>query len=1188
MAITLMAFVMVLCLALLALSRVETTASKNAETMELARQNARLGMMAALAQLQKTAGPDQRVSAPASLLDTNPSTAAIDGVAHPYWTGIWQDSNPADHRREFVKPGESSPIPSSDRKTAVWLVSGTNPDPLSSLPATKSIRLVDKGSVSAATGYVDAEKMEIRDTTLPSGKVTGHYAYWVGDEGIKAKITLSNPYAAAGSGTPEKVFSQTLSQRNAGEAVSGFDAKDAGEFVLTQKSADMPKLLSTRTLSLLHNSFETSQKDRFHDITTCSFGLLTDTRWGGLKKDLTLAFESPDTLFDAGELAADFANSGERNTPGTGGGAETHDLGYVFAFERPSAASKYQTPDAANWSNTASRKFRGPTWHYLRSYYRLYKDVDTDSSGTPSLKARPILPSALANSSVNPNPVSKTHSIPYNFYRSSDSDSDVFTKSKNNNLYVFGTTYPLVNVLRPTGYQVAPSLARIMFLYSIGRENGRLAFYTNVFAVVYNPYNVSLRFRGFKINLEGQPLSIGWRSTDPANPSGPVPDYYYNIDSTSKAFSESHNWYETTQKNSWETGSFGGVTQPWSCLSMILTADGTASPKADKVLAPGELALVSMGQSSPTDYTHGQTAQQSWNVDSGMRMNTFFKSPNWTTIPVSDTSKNWFVMRFNTSNGFTVNLFQTPDDLSAASNSWSSSHTQDGLLGTTPMPWYQLAAPPQYFFVGGAKDSDPYVTGAELDTGSNGKRKYAIAMVDCKLIPPAQDFAAAANGNPAAALPSAVYFKSTKALWEGEIREISGGNINDVVPDNDTATYRAYWGPGVDAATGFTQVPFLEVPRQPLVSLGQLGSLVCGLYGSDPLLAIGNSYAHPMVDRANVYNLVSGRSYADLSYLMNESLWDSFYFSTLVPANTYGTAAQFQSAVQDNAAKLADSGQNFILPNSRLRFITGSAKTPAAILGELSNHRKAASNLKIDGAFNVNSTSPEAWKAVLSGLRQQHVQYSSLAGVPSLTGLKEAFFSRFAFPFGQDGDTPEEKWRGFVSLSAGQVSSLAEKLVEQVKSRGPFTSLGDFVNRRLATDESGLEGPLQAAIDATGINARMAQGTPSTPSGAPNPLHRAADKAAGIPGYLMQSDILKALGPSLSARSDTFLIRAYGDVQNKATGRTEGKAWCEAIVQRLPEPVQPSAANPLEPADPSLYGRRFVIVSFRYLGPDEI
>jgi hypothetical protein len=68
-------------------------------------------------------------------------------------------------------------------------------------------------------------------------------------------------------------------------------------------------------------------------------------------------------------------------------------------------------------------------------------------------------------------------------------------------------------------------------------------------------------------------------------------------------------------------------------------------------------------------------------------------------------------------------------------------------------------------------------------------------------------------------------------------------------------------------------------------------------------------------------------------------------------------------------------------------------------------------------------------------------------------------------------------------------------------------------------------------------------------------------------------------------------VRAYGDAVNPATGTVESRAWCEAVVQRLPDYVDP--ANPPETATDlsttnQTYGRRFEIVQFRWLAPDDV
>jgi hypothetical protein len=73
------------------------------------------------------------------------------------------------------------------------------------------------------------------------------------------------------------------------------------------------------------------------------------------------------------------------------------------------------------------------------------------------------------------------------------------------------------------------------------------------------------------------------------------------------------------------------------------------------------------------------------------------------------------------------------------------------------------------------------------------------------------------------------------------------------------------------------------------------------------------------------------------------------------------------------------------------------------------------------------------------------------------------------------------------------------------------------------------------------------------------------------------AQIFTVLAPQLSVRSDTFRIRAYGEVLNSSDGTTvEATAYCEAIVQRTVDLA------------PNGLGRRFAVTYFRWLGPGDI
>ena len=172
-----------------------------------------------------------------------------------------------------------------------------------------------------------------------------------------------------------------------------------------------------------------------------------------------------------------------------------------------------------------------------------------------------------------------------------------------------------------------------------------------------------------------------------------------------------------------------------------------------------------------------------------------------------------------------------------------------------------------------------------------------------------------------------------------------------------------------------------------------------------------------------------------------------------------------------------------------------------------------------------------------------------------------------------------------------------------MRTRGPFVSISDFINRRLVSatgspaevSATGIDGALAAAITAAGLNNVEATGYKSEPptksANIADPAHQRPHLIVDFPGWLTQADVLQPIAPYIAARSDTFVIRSFGEIRNP-TGKVEAKAWCEAIVQRRLDYVdssQPATtpARELNQLNKAL-GRRFEIVSFRWLSPDEI
>jgi hypothetical protein len=199
--------------------------------------------------------------------------------------------------------------------------------------------------------------------------------------------------------------------------------------------------------------------------------------------------------------------------------------------------------------------------------------------------------------------------------------------------------------------------------------------------------------------------------------------------------------------------------------------------------------------------------------------------------------------------------------------------------------------------------------------------------------------------------------------------------------------------------------------------------------------------------------------------------------------------------------------------------------------------------------------------------------------------------------------TEDSRWLGFRELSDTEIRELAEAVVRQVKRRGPFRSLGEFVNRRRSEDvELARFGAIQAALEdpkvtinrdyrgaAREIDAASIAGT--------NYKFREAalgSRFQGTPAYINQADILTPIAPVIQARSDTFVIRGYGEARSANGLEITARAWCEAVVQRVPEYVDETDLPELAPAllrsqANRTFGRRFVIRSFRWLsGPEAV
>jgi hypothetical protein len=268
----------------------------------------------------------------------------------------------------------------------------------------------------------------------------------------------------------------------------------------------------------------------------------------------------------------------------------------------------------------------------------------------------------------------------------------------------------------------------------------------------------------------------------------------------------------------------------------------------------------------------------------------------------------------------------------------------------------------------------------------------------------------------------------------------------------------------------------------------------------------------------------------------------------------------------------------------------------------------------------VNSTSVTAWRALLGHARDQrvpHIRESGRGWSAALSDATDHVWSRFSIAgdteagtAGSSGAFPEAtEFAGYRTVDDSFLDELAKEVVTQVRARGPFLSLAEFVNRQLSSGDLALAGTIQAALNKLSekpstdpfseIRALSSVATTDPPSPARVTYDEeykfrqaaAGHSAYGLPGWTRQADILRPLAPILSARDDTFTIRAYGDARDKS-GMVVAKAWCEATVRRTRGFVDPADAAdlttaPTRPANQS-FGRRYVVASFRWLAPGEV
>lgn len=1174
--LSLMILLTVIAVGLLSMSSVTMRKTNAEQPMAAARANAKLGLDLALDELQKAAGPDQRITAAADILSGN--NTAKDGRKR--WIGVWNTStyNPATpDTKAFVRW-----LVSSNETTSTSTPNTSNLTMVASDPATTDYEIfkaVDYPSgTNNATNSVKVPKVEISSNSSTSKH---YYAYWVEDEGLKADLGWKEGNAttselkqaarlSAAPGADYGVFGGPFTSSNVKYPITKDSLTDNPWLANIDKAlspADMPLLMSS------NSSLSNWLKSTRHDVTLGSLGVMADVKKGGLRRDLSLAFEM-DGAAESGNATTNFnAQDGEfvggndtLTAPSLAPGMTVKER---FLYRDTKGTGTPFSNDIT--SNTSI--IRGPNWWALRDYANLYKRL-SGTSGNYTLQARSYYPNRSAGGPLL---------------------GDLTTANRSGSTWDAEYTDGQY-VYRPARCNYAPILLGSVCLYSATVTGGKLGLGVDSIIYLWNPYNRSLKF----------------------DKLGIIASYGFPGDIT---FVVNNGVSNTT---------YGAAT-----LAAYLAANSGLEGGAISYLvpsltmAPGEVVVVSPSSNrSTTARPLNDEAKPGLNTDmsSGVILTKHWNGTAWTEVSLGSTDT--VSMRYVSSTGGNA-WFMLRASLPPSSTTGNSLPSTPGeeLQAPENNNWGDNGPIAEYFYPSQRTGTTvgPYASNTLVNT----KKFFGIHTF---LTKPA--YHAGNKPNPVEVFSqfNPAHVGSTMSdIWRvcnfNQVYNMVSreGDINTLLQEvgvNFPATMlsNGFWGESY--AAGSTSVPITNIPSAPIFSLASFSHAALSVRTSEPYHAVGNSWANLFVPRTSPFGPVKNRpanwgnpTASDSSWLINDALFDRYYLSGIAPTYSIGSSGySANGTVTDSITKFFSSNYKSAQANPVLRPYLptgGNSTTATTALAATDGYKKIGAYSLIDGAFNVNSTSIPAWRALLQANRDLAIK-DTQGGTDNRSGSP--------FPSSNSpaalGNGAANFWSGFSRLTDTQIATLATEIVKQVKLRGPFMSLSNFVNRRVGTPQTLANdmGALQAAIEDSNINSTVRAGaggtTPNYTSNTtgtnfaaylPDPLPVGnRTTTTNIAQDITQAKLLEPLAPRLSARSDTFRIRSYGEVRSADGSKVISYAMCEAVVQRVPEYFDPvtnaannepwdedTTASPLNPTNKT-FGRRFNVISFRWLNPNEI
>jgi hypothetical protein len=1362
-----MAALVLLVITLASFLQIESRLASSHSFYLKARLNALVAGRLAIAQLQTLAGHDQRVTARADLMDgTAPGTTLNTYLTSKsatnvtddkkWWTGVWctGGADQTKTRDWLISTPDTrlflGYLVSADPATGL-AINNMTPNHLlkttessamdaslrnAGMPTSGSIRLVPLLSYGTIA-YDPAHDMRVKipPITLPNNNPNdiplGSYAWWTSDESVKAKINLSETYTT-NSSTWNKGFIFNSERRNAPETLGGInpiwpnfkswsdtDSAMLGGARLSYTSsggdlANWASAINHDTTGTVAKIITDGVSKYYGDITLKSYGVLSDVYNGGLKTDLSLAFELPHEDY---KLLGEFHDSpgapGDRNwinlagafgfnTSNTPSFAEWGDpsnkLGFVYEAPIPNLTSGPSIVPPLLGSNQAlidqgprsiapyaaftngARDYagddwtvRGPTWLLLRNFYRLYKREleNTGARGQPKSSpdawfarcAEPFTYSSgitgwsCVGDPSGPNYLGekynagiihrKARMLNYgggNWVRTSYQPhqfSKVWWSSS-------GGLYP-----QPTAMKIAPVVLRHTQRWGVIYNQDTLGVTFDPIITLHNPYNVALEFTGFGAYFSKYyPLALSFTRINTTT-GAEEPLTLNGLNTNGLTFTD-------------------GVFYPQTnSFNRAFAIRWVAAQGAVLRLNPGEVAVIGCQSSTDSLLTNNDVsiilADRGYNPDKARHYYKILSDPNsiqtatkgyplncrmyagWVPTAGSDSSPGYWdgsfiqynLMHYQRDNGSATSPLTKVWD---GQNYAECDGSDEGLINRTGFftAFYPDANSPRRVLA-----QKTITRTGETSTATYIERSF-VGVLDLRWRSPTDakqvdslstsDGRGVGGGASSPLIADSRYDATDPRDWDADSLQ-SPPMILSMYPDpgtitpvDMTTTNQGYFGNGYTVSSGRTSTVQFEIPQRPMTSLTGLGHIQFGTYATQPAYTVGNSYVHlgfPDTSKTIFWpnscvspagqtlngtadfgtdNGNTSTIRTDSPFLINLALWDRYFFSGMnvaMPNNgrnvfAGGTSSRVTDpAVLSTGSPLATPADVWDslstggkpLANPRLlwgRFPVGHpdsdlrndfylkpSSSPRPSTEIPARPERTAKQFLYDGGFNVNSTSKEAWRLVLSGLR-------------NADGTGTTVFSRFGFPPATTDVQGAGTYWGlkYFNLTDADIDKIATNLVAEVHRRGPFMCVADFVNRRLNTQATGMKGPLQAAIDNSGLNdyatnagtMRNDFNTKVTTTGGRFPQARAYNPTAYSPNsntpgsadfpveagsnsHLLQMQVLNAIGSSLCARGDTFTIRAYGEsFDNK--GQVAGRAWVELTVQRTPEQLIPDDREP--------------------------